>query len=217
MGSLKIWDGSAWTPINLGLGNPAEAYVSASAPGAPATGTMWFDTDETASGIAASAISFASTGTIAATDVQSAIAEVANEYPSNGAWTTFTPTFTAGVTALGNASVQAKYKALGDKTVLVHCGIIFGTTSTFAAGVVTMNVPFGTAVPPPTFSNVVGPFQTIFNPSGSFINQIGNTRLTTAGRFTFDGQTGTTTLTPVNGSHLGNGAALIFSATYEIS
>lgn len=52
MGSIKIWDGSAWQVTAGAGGGSATTYVGTEAPpGTPTTGDMWFDTDDPGLGI----------------------------------------------------------------------------------------------------------------------------------------------------------------------
>jgi hypothetical protein len=62
----------------------------------------------------------------------------------DGPWTSFTPTFSAGITALGNATINFRYKLLNANTVALRFRLTMGTTTTVDAGIVSLASPVGT-------------------------------------------------------------------------
>lgn len=91
-------------------------------------------------------VPFTPAGTIAATDVQAAIEEVAAEAGGSlpGAWTPYTPALTASVTnpTLGSgSSAVGRYTQIGN-LVVVHIDISFGTSGVGAgSGYYIVSVP----------------------------------------------------------------------------
>lgn len=90
-------------------------------------------------------IPFTPAGTIAATDVQAAIEEVAAEAGGGGlpgAWTPFTPPWTAQTTnpAIGNGTITGAYVQIG-KTVHFRFKLIFGSTTTGGSGTWMFSLP----------------------------------------------------------------------------
>jgi len=60
-------------------------------------------------------------------------------YPVNGAWTTWTPTFTN--LTVGNGTLSAKYKQIGDKTYSVAVQVTLGSTSSVGTSP-SFSIPF---------------------------------------------------------------------------
>lgn len=57
-----------------------------------------------------------------------------------GAWTTYVPSWSGAVSAIGNAGVTAMYWQVG-KLVAFRIRVTFGTTTTFAAANMTVSLP----------------------------------------------------------------------------
>ena len=59
-----------------------------------------------------------------------------------GAWTTYTPTWTASTTnpALGNGTLVGRYMKVG-RTVTAHVNLITGSTTTYGSGVYSFALP----------------------------------------------------------------------------
>lgn len=55
-------------------------------------------------------------------------------------WTSWTPTFSGGISAIGNATVVAKYRQAG-KDVTGEVKVTMGSTTTFAAAVISITSP----------------------------------------------------------------------------
>ena len=60
-----------------------------------------------------------------------------------GAWTSYTPTVAAGGTAitLGNGSLDAAYKMIGDKTCVFRVTLVVGSSTSLGTGTVTVTLP----------------------------------------------------------------------------
>lgn len=61
-----------------------------------------------------------------------------------GAWTSYTPTWSGGISAIGNAVVNARWAQIG-KTVFCRIKVTMGSTTTFATGTITWTLPVNAA------------------------------------------------------------------------
>lgn len=211
MAALKVWDGSQWVTIPSGGGLPTGGTT-----GQFLRKTSGTNYDTAFATPLASEVSFSPTGSIAATNVQTAIAEVASEYPSNGSWTAFTPTFTNGITANGNASFQARYKLIGDKTILVQLIFLSGTTTTTNANTVTMATPTGTI----RASTVGAPVIGVGTSNSSVGNVVSYAQVTSTPSIVFARATSTTdgTIVALSGTNIASaGQGLNICFTYELT
>jgi hypothetical protein len=97
----------------------------------------------------ASAVSYAGSSGLSATDVEAALDELDTEKASAasfpaGAWTAYTPTIAGTGWAIGDGISTGEYVLLG-KTVHFRARIIWGATSTFgAADALSLSLPLAT-------------------------------------------------------------------------
>lgn len=70
-----------------------------------------------------------------------------NEKALGDPWTAWTPTFSGGISAIGNATVVAKYMQAG-KLVIGEVKVTMGSTTTFAASNMSITAPVTMAVQP---------------------------------------------------------------------
>lgn len=74
-----------------------------------------------------------------------------------GAWVSYTPTITVGGTAitLGNGTIDAAYKLLGDKTCAIRVTLSVGSSTSLGTGTVNIGLPSGASAK--SSSNGLGP------------------------------------------------------------
>lgn len=129
------------------------------------------------------------------------------------AWTTYTPTWTADVTApsIGNGTLAGRYKAIG-KTVAFNIRVMMGTTTTYGSGNWQFGLPINSqsgtnVVVPTTYSNVgVGWYYGIANNG-----YLGGTSNITP----LYGSTTVTPITPTNPFTWGSNDTIAINGTYE--
>jgi hypothetical protein len=129
-----------------------------------------------------------------------------------GAWTTWTPSYGAGIT-IGNATVISRYQIIG-KNLTFHLKITLGSTTTIGAGNNFLSMPFLPSVATPIFGYY---FDTGTAEVSGFclINTSGNLELKRINTASSDGAIGNiSTTTPFTWA---TGDYIQFAGTYEVA
>lgn len=72
--------------------------------------------------------------------LQSSVTAVTSSVASQGAWTTWTPSWSGGISAIGNATIVARYTQIG-KFLSGHIEVTFGNTTSFTSGNIIFTLP----------------------------------------------------------------------------
>lgn len=123
-----------------------------------------------------------------------------------GAWTAYNPTInTGGVTiTLGNGSIDAAFKLVGDKTVFWRVSYVVGSSTIMTAGNVTVGLPT------PAKSTATGHALGVYATSGPLSDGVWrNISTTTVALFSGSSQQTVASLGLVSGS------VLFLNGTYE--
>lgn len=125
MADFTFVDGNAPTASNWNTNVRDQLFViatSATRPAAPVTGRVIYETD---------------TGREMRYD-----GSVWQQVGQLGAWTTYTPTWTASSNpAIGNGTISGRYQLIQGKTLLVYVTITTGSTTTFGSGAWAFGLP----------------------------------------------------------------------------
>jgi hypothetical protein len=131
-----------------------------------------------------------------------------NEKAIGDAWTTWTPTFSGGISAIGNATVTAKYLQAG-KLVIGEVKVTMGGTTSFAAAAISITAPVNFAV---TSSLAVGPAYMVDVSANLGYVGVATPLSATAFGIGYNGTAGATNLIPFTWASTD---ILSFSFTYE--
>lgn len=123
-------------------------------------------------------------------------------------WTSYTPTFSGGISAIGNATVVAKYLQAG-KLVIGEVKVTMGSTTTFAAAGIAITAPANLALQP---TMAVGPAYMVDTSAG--LGYVGVITPSSATAFAI-GYSGTGGVTNTQPFTWAVSDILAFSFTYE--
>jgi hypothetical protein len=131
-----------------------------------------------------------------------------NQKAIGDAWTSWTPTFSGGITAIGNATVSAKYLQAG-KLVIGSVKVTMGSTTTFAAAGIQLTAPVTMAA---TLHLGMGSAYMVDTSAG--LGYVGVVTPASASQFSigYNGTSGATNLIPFTWA---NTDVLSFSFTFE--
>jgi hypothetical protein len=131
-----------------------------------------------------------------------------NQKAIGDAWTTYTPTFSGGISAIGNATVTAKYIKAG-KLVIGEVKVVMGSTTTYAAAGIAVTAPANMAI---TGTMAIGSAYMVDASAGFGYVGVVTPASATAFAVGYSGTGGVTNLIPFTWA---NTDTLSFSFTYE--